>query len=104
MSDRFSEASTTITTPLGGHAYARTLALRAEGAGLTVTHRHDDRLIIRTHLITLTGDRGSLGWFIRAWNLYFDARRRGESAAALRARRWDNRRTIDRLVAEGTRR
>lgn len=109
MSDRLADMFTppkpskvtlTIATPLGGHTYARTLTLRAQGFGLTVRHRHDGRLIIRTHLITLTGDRDNQNRFAAVWNRYAAARRRGDTAAGMRKRREDTRRTIERLVVQ----
>ncbi|MFE3461352.1 hypothetical protein ACFXKD_27725 [Nocardiopsis aegyptia] len=81
-------------THLGNHATIRTLILRARIEGTEVVHEHDGRLIVRTHLLTLTGHPEPLRRFQSALSRYWRAQAAGMTALDLRR---DDRRREQRM-------
>lgn len=94
----------TLVTVLGhrrtGHAYARTVAMRARGRGLTVEHKHDGRALVRTHILTLRGPDESRKKFLKGWESYRRAQQRGDTAASMRTRRQELRDRVRQFHAE----
>ncbi|QBI56842.1 hypothetical protein [Streptomonospora litoralis] len=85
---------TALGHPRFGHTVPVTLALRARAYGLTATHTHDGRLLLRTHSLDLTGPLHARKRFARACNRYTSAANRPQ----LRRRR--SRDEVRRLLAD----